>query len=178
MAQSDLSALATAQPAAHAVASVGPYLAEKVRSQERAMAAANRPKTLAAMVRWARHAYRDEPPFRLHTRALGEGGNPAMAPEFIAWLRTDESGLIACATDDDGYFRLPFRCAVFTMHGRDDRTEQALMADYALQLARSDVPLDEFAARVGLSPWWVVKPATEAALDKLWGMFAPLRSMR
>ena len=173
----ELGALAEQQPAAYE-ATIGPYTADLRASQDRAAARAVRPKTLAGYVRWARFSYNQEPPFRLHTRETGEDGNPRMSPDFYAWLRAHESGRVACAVDHDGYYRLPFRCAIYTRHGNNEKRDEAMMADYALKLASSDWPLGEFARSVGLAPAWVVKPATELALTRLFDLFAPMRMLR
>ena len=178
----DLGALAEAQPAAF-IATIGPYTDQMQASQHRVAARAVRPKTLHAYVRWARWAYAQEPPFRLHVRETGDDGNPRMSPAFYAWLRAHEEGRIACATDTDGYYLQPFRCAVFTLHGRSHEIknredDNAMMADYALALARSDWSLEDFARSVGVAPAWVVRPATEVALTRLFDLYAPLRMLR
>lgn len=178
--ETGLSALAELQPAAHAVVAVGPYLAEHEASNIRAMANAQPPKTLAALVRWARYAYRLEPPVRLHARDTGDDGTPRWSGAFVAWLRSKDEGKQACATDDDGYYRLPFRCALFQLHGRDEGSDEAALADFCLGVAISTelASLDTVADYLGLKPHWAVRPAAEYALRRLFNLYAPLRSAR
>jgi hypothetical protein len=176
--ESELPALAALQPAAFVAAGAMPYAEDNRASAERAMTLAAEPKTLASFVRWSRWAAKQEPPFRLHTRETGEDGNPRMSPAFLAWLDSMSRARIACATDDDGYYRHPFRCAIFTLHGRDERSDNAALADFCLAVALSDEPLDRLASFVGLKPHWAVVPAAEWALRKLWNLYAPLRSVR
>ena len=127
-----------------------------------------------ALVRWVRWAYSLEPPIRLHTAATGEDGAPRMSGDFLAWLRSSEEGLVACAEDEYGYRRTPLRCALFELHGRVEGTERAGLAHLALSIAQSDqVTLEDLGRRYGIAEWAVGIVVTEA-LRRLWDDCVPM----
>lgn len=175
-----LPAIAELQPQAHASLAFGPYTNEYAASADRNLARASEPRTLAALVRWARWAYRLEPPIRIHTHDIDDEGVPRFSGQFLQWIRSGETTSGACATDPDGYYTFPLRCALFTMHGPGQEDDAAMKADFCLAAAVSNDldTIDDVAERVGLKPHWVVRPAAEFALRDLWSRYAPMRGLR
>ncbi len=178
MLQTDLPALAEAQPAAHAKLAIGPYAEANLDSKARAMARAAQPRTLASAVRWVRWASRLEAPVRLHDRGIADDGTPRMTGEFVAYLQGATLVGVACAVDEDGWYRTPYRCALLTLHGRDETTDGAGMAHLVAAIATTDEDVPTIAERLGIGPRWVVRPAAELALARLWALYAPTRSER
>ncbi len=146
-------------------------------SELRRAAGAAEPRTLAGYVRWVRWAYAQEPPTRLHTRETGPDGLPRWSGDFYRWLQGTDQSAAACSVDEDGYFRTPFRCAIYAFHGRWEENDRARMADYALSIAASDEPLEAVAARHALVPW-AIDIVTQEVLHRLWQMYAPMPPTR
>lgn len=135
---------------------------------------ARQPGTLSAYVRWIRYAYQQEPPVRIHSRETGVDGNPAYTGEFIAWLRGSEEQDVACATDEEGYFRTPLRCCLYLMHGRDEGSSGAAMAHLALAIAITDWAADDVGRRHGIEPTWARPIVIEEVLRRVWSAYSPL----
>ena len=176
----DLVVLKAQQPDAYAKLAVGPYANANLGSKARAMQLASQPKSLAGYVRWARWAYRFEVPSRLHSHDVGDDGSPRWTGQFVSFLQAHEMLGTACAIDEDGQFRTPFLCAWLTLHGRDEQSDSAAMAHFVYAIAATDEPTTpwEIADRIGIKPSWVVRPAAELALGRIWAMYASSRSMR
>ena len=153
---------------------LSPYKGDLQRSEVRRMMTAIEPKTPSGFVRWARWAYAQEPPMRLHVHDIGEDGTPRWSGDFWAWIRGSESQAVACAPDDDGYYRTPFRCALLTFHGRFDNTERAEMAELVLDIAANETFSPEvIAARHGITgPQWVMDLVVTEIMRRAWGYFA------
>lgn len=174
----DLDAIARHQPDAHAKLAVGPYADANLASKARQMQRAARPRTLASAVRWVRWAARLEAPVRLHDRGVAEDGTPRMTGEFLSYLQGSTLVGVACAVDEDGWYRTPYRCALLTLHGRDEVSDGAGMAHLVAAIAASDEDVPRVAALLGIRPAWVVRPAAEMALTRLWDLYAPFRAGR
>ncbi len=149
-----------------------PHRDEHAASQARRWAGAARPRSLPSYLRWGRWAYRQEPPVRVHVRDLASDGTPRWSGDFAAWVAGIDSGT-ACATDDEGFYRWPLRCALFAMHGRYEDGGSAAMADLLLDLLASDRTLADVAAEHGVTPSWVVPIVAAESLRRLWEMYAP-----
>lgn len=152
-----------------------PYAVDNEASQRRAMARAAEPRNLTAYVRWCRWAYKQEPPVRLHTRETGPDGNPRWSGDFYKWITGADSGLAACGTDVEGYYRTPFRCALYVLHGRFEDTEQSAMAHLCLDIATNEFESALLiAAQHGIGPQWVQPIVLRETLRRLWDLYAPL----
>ncbi len=176
----ELEVLRKQQPDAFAKLSVGPYAQRSLESKAKAMQLASQPKSLAGYVRWARWAYRFEVPARLHTHDVGDDGSPRWTGQFVSFIQAHEMIGTACAVDEDGQFRTPFLCAWLTLHGREEESDNAMMAHFVYAVAATDEPTTvwEIAERMGIRPSWVVRPAAELAMYRIWSMCASSRSMR
>lgn len=148
-----------------------PHQSEYRASEERRFLASQRPRTLTGYVNWARHAYRLEPPVRLHVRETAKDAAPRWSGDFRAWLAGGEEG--SCGTDNDGDYRTPFRCAVYRLHGRYEDRDEAGMADLALDVAALSLRWDEVAEGHNIQPRWVRRIAVQIALERLWDTYSP-----
>ena len=147
-----------------------PHRPAHERSEQKRLQAALRPKDVTGFVNWARWMYRQEPPTRLHDQDTAKDGAPRMSGMFMAWLQQGES---ACSLDAEGAFRTPFRCALYTLHGRDEETVEAAMADLALDVAAGTLTWDRIAAEHHIDPPWVRRLAVAHALGRLWDIYSP-----
>lgn len=149
-----------------------PHLEDHQDREQRRLQAALRPKSVTGFVNWARWSYRQEPPTRIHDRDTATDGAPRWSGTFMAWMNGLSDGA-ACALDHEGAFRTPFRCAIYTLHGRDEETVEAAMADLALDVAAGTISYADVAAGHGVEPAWVRKLAVEYALARLWDTYSP-----
>ena len=161
-----------------------PYADEYAASMARKMAYEAEPRTLSALVNWARWRYAQEPPFRVHIRPIDAGGDPAFSPEFRDWIeglsveayRRDHEEHCPGGRECDCYYRWPLRAALFDMHGRFEESAGARMADWCLFVASTGEPLDALAEKRGLpETWrWSIAGFTWDALHRLWVRYSPL----
>lgn len=148
-----------------------PYANDHQRSQQTRWNAAHRPRDINAYIRWARWAYGQEPPVRLHVRGLSDDGSPRWSGDFISWITGGEQA--SCGQDQEGFYRTPLRCAIFTMHGRFEDKPEAKMADFLLSIAGSHVDLATVCRWHGIAPGWVQPIVAVEALRRLWELYAP-----